>query len=74
MTDSGVTAELFAAPGIVVGEAGEGDGSFVLRLADPLGDYPVSVVHSLREWTRATHWSRNVRLTARGAPAATARR
>jgi feruloyl-CoA synthase len=52
MTDSGVTAELFAAPSIVVSEAGEGDGSFVLRSADPLGDYPVSVVHSLREWSR----------------------
>ncbi len=39
---------LFAAPRVVA-ESGP-DGSVLLRSADPLGDYPVTVIHSLRAW------------------------
>jgi feruloyl-CoA synthase len=46
---------LFASPRIVAGRAGEprSDGSLLLRSADPLGDYPVTVVHSFRRWASA---------------------
>jgi feruloyl-CoA synthase len=40
-------AALFAAPDVVAEPAGDG---WRLRSAQPLGDYPVSVVHSLRAW------------------------
>src|SRR5262249_55820305 len=40
-------AALFAAPDVVAEAAGD---SWLLRSAEPLGDYPVSVVHSLRAW------------------------
>src|SRR5881396_1048773 len=53
MTDPGATAELFAPPSILLDRAGEGDGSLLLRSADLLGDYPVTVVHSLRQWSQA---------------------
>ena len=39
---------LFATPRVVA-ESGA-DGSVLLRSADPLGDYPVTVLHSLRAW------------------------
>ena len=52
MTDPGVAAELFAPPSIRLDRAGEGGGSLLLRSADPLGDYPVTVVHSLRQWSQ----------------------
>jgi len=53
MTDpGGATAELFAPPDIRLDQAGEGDGSLILRSADPLGDHPVTVVHSLRQWSQ----------------------
>jgi feruloyl-CoA synthase len=39
---------LFARPNIAVRE--RGDGCLLLRSADPLGDYPVTVVHSFRAW------------------------
>jgi feruloyl-CoA synthase len=42
---------LFTRPQIVA-ETGS-DGVLLLRSAYPLGQYPVSVVHSLREWARA---------------------
>jgi feruloyl-CoA synthase len=40
---------------IVAGRADKtrGDGGLVLRSAQPLGDYPVTVVHSLRKWSQA---------------------
>jgi feruloyl-CoA synthase len=46
---------LFAAPRIVAvaGLASGADGSLVLQSADPLADYPVTVVHSLRAWAQA---------------------
>jgi feruloyl-CoA synthase len=54
VTNVGVTGPLFAPPRIVAGPGGprDIDGTVVLRSAEPLGDYPVSVVHSLREWAR----------------------
>src|SRR5215471_2630510 len=52
MTDPGVATELFAPPNILLDRAGEGGGSLLLRSADPLGDYPVTVVHSLRQWSQ----------------------
>jgi len=47
--------DLFAAPRIVAGPGGPRDvpGTVLLRSADPLGDYPVTVVHSLRMWADA---------------------
>jgi feruloyl-CoA synthase len=39
---------LFARPSIVA--RGRADGCLLLRSADPLRDYPVTVVHSLRAW------------------------
>jgi feruloyl-CoA synthase len=49
------TGSLFAPPRIIAGSAREtrGDGSLVLRSVQPLGDYPVTVVHSLRKWAQA---------------------
>jgi feruloyl-CoA synthase len=44
---------LFAPPRITAEPAagvGDPDGTLVLRSDEPLGDYPVSVVHSLRDW------------------------
>jgi feruloyl-CoA synthase len=48
------TGSLFAPPRIVASSAGErrSDGSLVLRSSQPLGDYPVTVVHSLRQWAQ----------------------
>src|SRR4030088_830975 len=42
---------LFAPPRIIA-EAADSDGAIVLRSAEPLGEYPVSVGHSVREWGR----------------------
>jgi feruloyl-CoA synthase len=46
---------LFAAPDIVAEPGGPADpnGTVLLRSADPLGGYPVTVVHSLRTWAGA---------------------
>ena len=47
-----VLASLFAAPHVVAagdGQPGAG-GGMVLRSAEPLGEYPPTVVHSLRAW------------------------
>src|SRR5512142_1135144 len=41
-------AALFAAPEVVSRPAG--DGCLLLSSAQPLGRYPVTVIHSLREW------------------------
>src|SRR5689334_19108262 len=43
---------LFAVPRIVA-EPADADGTVLLRSADPLGGYPVTVVHSLRTWADA---------------------
>ena len=44
---------LFTAPSIVTEEDPSGGGALRVRSADPLGDYPVSVLHSLRAWAAA---------------------
>ena len=41
-------ARLFAAPRVTAESAA--DGSVLLRSAEPLGDYPATVIHSLRAW------------------------
>jgi feruloyl-CoA synthase len=51
--EAGITALLFAPPSIVADQAGAGDGSLLLRSTEPLGDYPVTVVHSVRAWAAA---------------------
>jgi feruloyl-CoA synthase len=43
---------LFAAPRIVADAAGT-SGTLILRSADPLGEYPATVVHSVRAWAQA---------------------
>jgi feruloyl-CoA synthase len=48
--EAGITPLLFASPSIVADRADAGDGSVLLRSTDPLGDYPVTVVHSVRAW------------------------
>ncbi len=54
-TNAGSAGPLFASPTIAAVDAGEpcADGSLLLRSAEPLGDYPVTVVHSLRTWAQA---------------------
>ena len=54
-TNAGTEGPLFASPAIAAVEAPEPrqDGSLILRSAEPLGDYPVTVVHSLRAWAQA---------------------
>ena len=56
VTDSGVSGGLFAAPRIVASPGGPRDagGTVLLRSADALRDYPVTVVHSLRTWAEAS--------------------
>jgi feruloyl-CoA synthase len=51
--EAGTTTLLFASPSIVADRAGTGDGSLLLRSTEPLGDYPVTVVHSVRAWAAA---------------------
>ena len=43
---------LFGTLQIIADRAADADGSLVLRSAEPLGLYPVTVVHSLRLWSR----------------------
>src|ERR1700691_2161278 len=54
-TNADSAGPMFASPAIAAVDAGEprADGSLILRSADPLGDYPVTVVHSLRAWAQA---------------------
>jgi feruloyl-CoA synthase len=54
-TNAASAGPLFASPSITAVDPGEprADGSLILRSADPLGDYPVTVVHSLRARARA---------------------
>ena len=51
--EAGTAALLFASPSIVADRADDGDGSLLLRSTDPLGDYPVTVVHTVRAWAAA---------------------
>jgi feruloyl-CoA synthase len=51
--EAGTTTLLFAAPSIVADRVGASDGSLLLRSTEPLGDYPVTVVHSVRAWATA---------------------
>src|SRR5215831_12137189 len=46
---SSVEAALFASPHVVTEPAGHG---CLLRSAEPLGEHPVTVIHSLRAWAR----------------------
>jgi feruloyl-CoA synthase len=48
--EAGITSLLFAPPSIA---ADAGDGSVLLHSTEPLGDYPVTVVHSVRAWAAA---------------------
>jgi feruloyl-CoA synthase len=49
--DAALPRPLFAPPRVIA-EAADSDGAILLRSAEPLGEYPVSVVHSVREWAR----------------------
>ncbi|MCW2931236.1 MAG: fadD2 [Actinomycetia bacterium] len=46
-------APLFARPDIVAEPDPEIEGGLILRSREPLGDYPVTVVHSLHAWAAA---------------------
>jgi feruloyl-CoA synthase len=52
---AGAIRPLFASPSIVANAAGfdAEDGSLVLRSTDPLGAYPITVMHSVRAWAGA---------------------
>src|SRR5262245_46878547 len=50
LTGSGAEARLFASPKAVTGPAA--DGCLLLRSAEPLGEHPVTVIHSVRAWAR----------------------
>jgi len=52
VTNADSAGRLFARPAITADPPAP-DGSVILRSADPLGDYPVTVVHSLRTWAAA---------------------
>jgi hypothetical protein len=54
LMSNAITRPLFAPPRIAAGPAGPGDpdGTLLLRSADPLGEYPATVVHSVRDWAR----------------------
>src|SRR5262249_37302610 len=47
---SGAEARLLASPKAVTGPAA--DGCLLLRSAEPLGEHPVTVIHSVRAWAR----------------------
>jgi len=49
MVSSGADRELFASPRAIAASGGE-PGVLLLRSAEELGEYPVTVVHSLRAW------------------------
>ena len=49
-SNTGVPLSLFAPPRIMVERSGD---ALVLRSAEPLGDHPVTVVHSMREHAQA---------------------
>src|SRR5262245_59456843 len=47
---SSAEAMLFASPDVIAEPAA--DGCLLLRSAEPLGEHPVTVIHSLRAWAR----------------------
>lgn len=49
MASSDDVRDLFAPPQVLAADGGE-PGELLLRSAEELGEYPVTVVHSLREW------------------------
>jgi hypothetical protein len=49
MVSSGGVRDLFAPPRTIAAASGE-PGVLLLRSAEELGEYPVTVVHSLRAW------------------------
>ena len=49
MASSDDVRDLFAPPRVLAADGGE-PGELLLRSAEELGEYPVTVVHSLREW------------------------
>jgi hypothetical protein len=49
MASSDDVRDLFAPPRVLAADGGE-PGELQLRSAEELGEYPVTVVHSLREW------------------------
>jgi feruloyl-CoA synthase len=57
--ETGITAPLFAAPSIVASDAGQASdgsaeaGALLIRSTEPLADYPVTVMHSVRAWAAA---------------------
>ena len=51
MVSSGGVRDLFAPPRTIAAAGGE-PGALLLRSAEELGEYPVTVVHSLRGWAR----------------------
>ena len=50
LVGSSAEAMLFASPDVIVEPAR--DGCLLLRSAEPLGEHPVTVIHSLRAWAR----------------------
>jgi hypothetical protein len=49
MASSDGVRDLFAPPRVLAADGGE-PGELLLRSAGELGEYPVTVLHSLREW------------------------
>ena len=49
MASSDDVRDLFAPPRVLAADGGE-PGELLLRSAGELGEYPVTVLHSLREW------------------------
>ena len=49
--ETGIPEPLFAAPRVTA--AADEDGGLIIRSAEPLAGYPVTVMHSVRAWARA---------------------
>src|SRR2546421_11276656 len=49
--ETGIPEPLFAVPRVTT--ATDEDGALVIRSAEPLAGYPVTVMHSVRAWARA---------------------
>jgi feruloyl-CoA synthase len=69
-TDTGVSLSLFAPPRVTAGRPGGGapGGDLVLGSAEPLGDHPVTVMHSVREHARTAPGHLLVAERQEGAP------
>jgi feruloyl-CoA synthase len=73
--ETGIPEPLFAVPRVTA--ATDEDGALVIRSAEPLAGYPVTVMHSVRAWAAADPGHPMVAErspVAAGGPAATARR